>query len=442
MKHPFTDPMPERLKSPTGIYGSGKMMRSRRWVLFLFMVIAVCLFLPWTQHIEATGNVTALRQENRPQEVNAIIPGRIIKWHIKEGDRVKAGDTLVELAEIKDEYLDSTLLTRTMDQVDAKLRTIDFYKSKADATVNQINALRQSLRLKLLEIENKIIQQKSKIQSDSIEWMAASNDYRIKQKQYQRQLNLYDSGLVSLTQLEQRNQSFQDAIAKRNNTEIKFTNARQELLRLQIEKNSVQQEYAEKMAKNEGDRFQILSQIANGEGEVAKLENQYMNYRIRRGLYFILAPQSGQVTRAGKSGIGELVKEGEKLCEIIPGYFHHAVEMYVRPIDLPLLHEGQAVRFRFDGFPAIVFSGWPEASFGIFGGKVMAIENAAGQDGKFRVLVAEDTTYRPWPALIRMGTGAVGIALLKDVPVWYELWRNINGFPPDFYTKTESDNKK
>ena len=31
-----------------------------------------------------------------------------------------------------------------------------------------------------------------------------------------------------------------------------------------------------------------------------------------------------------------------------------------------------------------------------------------------------------------MGSGVYGWALLDDVPVWYELWRQINGFPPDY----------
>jgi hypothetical protein len=24
--------------------------------------------------------------------------------------------------------------------------------------------------------------------------------------------------------------------------------------------------------------------------------------------------------------------------------------------------------------------------------------------------------------------------LLKEVQIWYEIWRQLNGFPPDFYT--------
>ena len=126
----------------------------------------------------------------------------------------------------------------------------------------------------------------------------------------------------------------------------------------------------------------------------------------------------------------------------MPAHIDYAVEMFVRPVDLPLLSKGQTVRFLFDGFPAIVFSGWPEASYGTFGGKVVAIESSVSANGKFRILVGEDPSGKPWPKELKMGAGASGIALLKDVPIWYELWRNINGFPPDYYQKQKPENEK
>jgi hypothetical protein len=89
-----------------------------------------------------------------------------------------------------------------------------------------------------------------------------------------------------------------------------------------------------------------------------------------------------------------------------------------------------------------VFSGWPNASYGTFKGKVIAVENTVSANGKFRVLVTEDTSaLKRWPRQLKVGIGAQGFALLKNVPVWYELWRNINGFPPDYY-KNETENKK
>ncbi|HRG93568.1 MAG TPA: HlyD family secretion protein, partial [Chitinophagaceae bacterium] len=208
-----------------------------------------------------------------------------------------------------------------------------------------------------------------------------------------------------------------------------------------IEMSALQQENLEKVAKAQGEQYQSLTQIASGQADIAKLENQFASYSIRNGMYYVLASQSGQVVKAQKAGIGEFVKDGDMIAEIVPDKIKYAVEMFVRPLDLPLLAPGQKVRFMFDGFPAIVFSGWPKASSGTFGGEIVAIESNVSMNGKFRVLVKEDPADKPWPTQLKMGTGAQGIALLKDVPVWYELWRNINGFPPDYYKPKQTEKK-
>ncbi|MFN9108643.1 MAG: HlyD family efflux transporter periplasmic adaptor subunit, partial [Bacteroidota bacterium] len=209
----------------------------------------------------------------------------------------------------------------------------------------------------------------------------------------------------------------------------------------QLERNATIQEYAERIAKVQGDQFQSQSQIAGGQSKIAKLQNQFDNYRIRSGQYFILAPQEGQVIKAKKSGINEIVKDGEMIAEVVPKEYQAAAEVWVKPMDLQLLSIGQPVRFMFDGFPAIVFSGWPAASYGTFGGKVFAIESNVSKNGLFRVLVAEDASDKPWPKNLKMGTGLYSFALLKDVSIWYELWRQINGFPPDFY-QMQQDSKE
>jgi hypothetical protein len=91
------------------------------------------------------------------------------------------------------------------------------------------------------------------------------------------------------------------------------------------------------------------------------------------------------------------------------------------------------VRFLFDGWPAFFFSGWPGVSLGTFGGKIVAMDRNISPNGKFRVLVAPNTAEEPWPQALQPGGGAKGIALLNNVPVWYELWRVMNGFPPNLY---------
>lgn len=424
------------------IYRHNRQSNIRKWFYFLLAVVAVILFLPWTQNIRATGKITALRQEQRPQQINTIIGGSIIKWYVKEGDFVNAGDTIVQLSEINTGFLDPNLVERTGEELSAKESSVKYYQGKIEAANDQINALRASLEARLSQVEDKLMQAEARIRSDSAEMKAAENEWKIASFQFNRQKTMFDSGLVSLTQLEIRNQAYQTSLAKKISTENKYLASRQDRSILKMEMNSLRQEFSEKVSKAEGERYGSLSLVADGQGDIARLKNQYASYKIRNDMYYVIAPQSGQVIKARNAGIGEVVKEGEMLVHIVPDQVDYAVELYIRPVDLPLVSPGQEVRFLFDGFPAIVFSGWPEASYGTYSGIVSAVENEVSANGKFKVIVKEDSTYRKWPKELRMGTGANGIALLKNVPVWYELWRNINSFPPDYYRTPNTIEKK
>lgn len=434
--------MDGNLKSYSQIYLYNKDSKVRWWFFICVLVFNIFLFLPWTQNIRAKGAVTTLYQDQRPQQVNTIIGGRVMKWYIKEGDYVRTGDTLVQLAEVKTDYLDPNLLQRTQEQLAGKQLSVEYYKSKVGVADQQISAINAGLQLKLNQLRNKLNQLQLKVQADSAEAVAALNDFNIASLQFNRQKAMYDSGLVSLTQLETRNQQYQNAQANKISSEIKLASSRQDLAITRIEMNAQQQENIEKVTKAQGEQFQSLTQIASGQADIAKLENQYASYSIRNGMYYVIATQGGQVVKAQKAGIGEFVKDGDMIAEIVPDKIQYAVEMFVRPLDLPLLQPGQKVRFLFDGFPAIVFSGWPKASSGTFGGEIVAVESNVSFNGKFRVLVKEDPADKPWPYQLKIGTGANGIALLKDVPVWYELWRNINGFPPDYYKSSQEVNNK
>jgi multidrug resistance efflux pump len=322
------------LKAYTSIYRFNKTSKIKYWALGFLLVLLIILFLPCTQNIRARGSVTTLRQEQRPQELNSIIPGKIVKWFVKEGDMVQAGDTILQISEVKDDYLDPNLINRTGEQLGAKQLSVDYYKSKVNATQTQIGALGNNRLLKQSQLENKIMQLKLKLQSDSMDNIAATNDYSIASLQFKRQRAMFDSGLVSQTQLEQRNQYFQNALAKKISAENKIGSTRQELIIARIEMDAINQDYVEKVSKAQGDQYQSLSQIAGGQGDVAKLQNQYSNYNIRSGMYYITAPQDGQVTKAKKAGIGEIIKDGEMLVEIVPKKVDYAVELFIEPMDL------------------------------------------------------------------------------------------------------------
>jgi len=431
-----------QLKSLENIYHINKKSNVAKWFLFTFLAFVFIMFLPWTQNIKTQGNVNTLFQEQRPQKLNSPIPGRIIKWYVKNGDVVKKGDTILQISEIKDDYLDPLLVERTQEQVQAKKGVREYYNAKISTTENQIAAITASKDLKLNQIKIKIAQLQNKLKAEQAELTAVNNELKIAQDQLNRQNKMYEEGLVSLTQLQQRNVSYQNALAKKTSAENKLAQTQQEIAAQNIEQNAVIQEYTEKLSKTEGDRFQSMGQVAGSTGDIAKLENQVATYKVRKGLYYILATQDGQITQLTKAGIGEIVKDAETIGIIVPKKIDYIAEIYVKPVDLPLIRENQKVMLTFDGFPAIVFSGWPNSSYGTFSGKIIAIENSISENGLFKAIVAEDKTQKRWPPNMKIGTGASGIAILNDVPIWYEIWRNINGFPPDYYQINTQKNEK
>jgi len=233
----------------------------------------------------------------------------------------------------------------------------------------------------------------------------------------------------------------QEVKAKLISAKNKLAESENEIAIAKLNVNTAANEYANKIAKAQSDKFSTLSNKFDAEGSINKLKNQYENYSRRSGFYYITAPQTCFINEALKPGIGETVKEGEAIVDIVPADFELAVELFVLPMDLPLVQPGQEVRFLFDGWPAIVFSGWPGLSFGTYHGHISAIENNISKNGKYRVLVSSHED-KPWPEALRIGSGAKGIALLNDVPLWYELWRQLNGFPADFYKEeTEKEPK-
>lgn len=412
-----------------------------RIILIIVGIFMLFMFLPWTQNIRSRGYVTTLEPDHRPQTIHSIIAGRIEKWYVREGNYVKKGDTIVYISEVKPEYFDPNLLSRTEQQITSKKMAVNSYMEKVRSMDTQIEALIRTQRLKMEQAHNYIRQAELKVASDSIDLEAAKMNFTIAERQLVRTQSLYEDGLKSLTDLEDKKIKLQETQAKLISAENKLLSSRNEQINAQVELTSIDAQYRDKLAKAGAEKYTALSTMYDAEAMVTKMQNEYMNYSIRSGFYYVTAPQDGFITKAIATGIGETIKEGEELVSIMPANYQLAVEMYINPVDFPLIRHGQPVRIMFDGWPSIVFSGWPNSSYGTFGGEVVAIDNFISQNGKYRILVAQYPDD-PWPQGLRAGSGAMSMALLKDVPIWYEIWRKLNGFPPDYYVADGRDNNE
>lgn len=422
-----------------------KHSKIQRLTLFLTIVLLVVLiiglFLPWTQSIQAKGYVTTRQPEQRPQAIQSVLAGRLEKWYVREGDFVEAGDTIIYISEIKSDYFDPSLIARTNEQVTAKSQSIASYDAKIKALDNQYAALEASMKLKIQQTQNKIQQTQNKIRMDSIDLVAYNTNLQIANNQFNRIKKLYDKGLKTLSELQVKELKLQETKAKVTVQENKLINRKNELSNLYIELLAIERAYSDKLAKSESDKQSALSSKLDAIANTSKLQNQLSNYSVRQQFYHIIAPQSGYITKTLKKGIGEIIKEGTSVATIMPANYDLAVEVYVKPQDLPLLDLGNSVRLRFDGWPAIVISGWPKGSTGIFAGKISAIDQFISDNGYYRLLISPSNEEKAWPSKLRVGTGTSTFMLLKDVHIWYEIWRQLNGFPPDFYQKNEKTQK-
>ncbi|MGB0428908.1 MAG: HlyD family secretion protein [Bacteroidia bacterium] len=406
------------------------------WLLAIFLIIVTCFFLPWQQNVRAYGKVTAFSPQDRPQKVYSPIPGMIKNWYIQEGQLVEKGDTLVTMSEVKGDYMDPNILQRKRSQVKDQEQMVAALFDKIKALDKQIDALEVGLEASLGKARNKINEAQYKLQSDSADLAAARINIKTANDQFEREKELYDEGLVSLTDLENKRLKLQETKAKLQSAINKVQMSQNGYLNAVLNLTSLEAEYTDKISKSISNKQSTLSYINENENKITKTQIEISNLEVRQSNYVVRAPQTGYVVKSDKSGIGEILKDGDPLMTVMPYNPKLATELYVTATDLPILSKGDKVRIQFDGWPALVFSGWPNASLGTFGGEIQVIDFVNNYDNLYRVLVTPDPETEPWPEQIRMGSGAYGWAMLQDVPVWYEIWRQLNGFPPNIDVET------
>lgn len=407
-------------------------------LIAITMIFFIILFLPWQQNIRGKGKLTTLDPANRPQLIQSAISGRITHWNIIEGDYVNRGDTILTITEIKDKYFDPNLIPRINEQLSAKKNAQGAKDDKIEALENQIVALGALQSAKTSQALNKLEQAGLKLQSDSLAFEAEKVAYANAESVYDRNKNRFEAGNITLTKFQEIESKYQMSSAKLLKAENEWLQREADLANANLELASILANYTDKISKAKSNLNETIAGMNETVAEISKMENELTNVQIRQSQYQITAPQSGYVVRAIKMGIGETLKEGDAVATILPESKDKAVEMYVKAMDIPLIDQGKKVRVEFDGWPALQFSGWPNVGVGTFGGVVTTVDRVQSSNGLFRVLVKPDPDDEEWPPQIRQGSGVKGWVMLSSVSVWYEIWRQMNGFPPTLYEELKA----
>lgn len=408
------------------------------WFLLFVIVATTCglAFLPWQQSTNGSGRIVAYNPTERPQTIESPIYGRVVGWGegIVEGARVKKGQKILEIRDI-----DARLGDRLSIQVLAVQEKLERAQSKAEAYGRQIVDLTvardqaiESARQLVEEAERKVDAEKHGVEAAE----AAVSQTR---SNYERQKRLYEKGLTSGVSFEKDERSYEEAKAKRDAAEEYVEAAENYLKSKAAELEQKSREAQTKVDYARASQQEALGDVALAKKELSEIEGKRAQFESR----VVVAPKDGIILRLMVNDDAEMLKEGDPLFTIVPETADRAVELWVDGNDIPLVTKGREVRLQFEGWPAIQFaSGWPRLAFGTFGGEVVAVDATDDGKGKFRVLVRpNDEGVWPEDRLLRQGARANGWVLLNEVKLGYELWRQMNGFPP-VYGDSKSEKKK
>lgn len=402
----------------------GWVIRSARllgWSIVLLPIMA--LFAPWQQFVVGEGIVSAYTPMDREQSVDAPVSGRLTRWHVQEGSKVQAGDPLLEISDI-----DRNLLSRLQEQRTALRAKVDALVEQAQSYDEQTRNLQTTRDLLITTAQYRADMAKARTQSAVESLHAAQATLTAAVQQLERLQRLQQDGIVSRRDLELAVRDERVARRAVNSANAALQSARADQEAAEADVDRVKADAQSKTDSSIASASKARSELADSQTSLAKIEVDLA----RQQAQVVTAPRAGTVFRLFGNPEGKVVKQGDALLVVVPDTSARAVELWVDGNDVPLISKGRHVRLQFEGWPAVQFVGWPSVAVGTFGGTVAFVDATDDGKGKFRIMVTPDGAEQPWPnaRFLRQGVRTRGWVLLEQVRLGWEIWRQLNGFPP------------
>jgi adhesin transport system membrane fusion protein len=424
---------------------SSRLARRIAKLLIMLLIVAVIAagFVPWQQTITGEGRVIAFDPLQRQQTVQAPIEGRIKSWGegIRDNIYVRQGQVVLELQDN-----DPALRERYEQQVGFLRDKVDQANQKVAQYSGYVAALNEA-RASMLEAARQAIEEaRNELAAKTRDLEAAKASELQKRQQRERQERLFadgqissGGGLTSRFRVEVAQQEHVEAVQKVTAAEDYVRAAEAKVRSRQAELEQRDREWTGRIAAAEAELNVARGELAASRKELTDAESNLA----RLDQFLVRAPADGYVQGLDVFQAGEYVKKGDPLFRLVPETKELAVEIWVSGNDAPLAEPGRHVRLQFEGWPAVQFAGWPSVAVGTFGGTVQTVDATDDGRGRFRVVVLPDGEQEwPEPPYLRQGVRANGWVLLEQVPLGYEIWRRLNGFPATVAMEEDSATAK
>ena len=413
---------------------------SRLAIKLVLLFLLIIAFVPWTQTITVSGQLSAYTPYERPQDIESQITGRIRKWHIFEGVRVRQGDLILELDDYDPNFMSPDLLPLLEQRKQALIESRRAALARAEQLDKRIKEMQNLVKAAVPSAQARVVEAENKVREAYQKVEAAKIAVATAELNVDRHKQLAEQGLVSQRELEVTIQAAIASKADLTGAQANLKGAEQGMRALSFGREQVSAEVLQRLLDAEAARDASVGEAAKATDQLADVTLRMSNAEQRRIASRIMAPIDGTVVKMAETGVGETVRPGDKLVRISPASGDKAIEMVADGIDAPLLNVGRKVKILFYGIPAIPLPAWPELMAGTYGGVVKVIDQVDDGKGNFRFWVVPDPEEKPWPPQehVRQGTKVMGWVILNRVPLWYELWRRFNLFPPDYQERPPS----
>lgn len=398
------------------------------WVFtsIVFVILVSMLFLPWQQTVNGEGTLIAKDPMQRDYKVLATLDGFIEEFYVKENQFVKQGDKLFKIVDIDKDY------SQKLDSIETSSR--DRY-TDAQAQIGNIEDkqenLKKYLQLGLEVFIQKRSQSKSKIESLEFKKVSLVKNYEVEKFNLERIEHLYKDGIESKRDFEVAQNRYVKADAELKKIDVD----------IQIEKNSlgILKQEEDKFLNETKNKLKVLDNATlSSRGQLNAINQEIQINRLNSTRYKsgeVVAQKDGYIQRILQNDKHKLIHRGDEIMHFSPKVDKKIIMLKVSDFNMPLIKEGLPVRIRFYGWPVLQISGWPTIKYGTFGGIIKQVEVNSHEKGFFYARIEEDPK-EPWPKGddLRIGTQSTIWVRLATVPIWYQIWRLMNAFPPQMVT--------
>ncbi|MEJ2499880.1 MAG: hypothetical protein P8Y65_01900 [Campylobacterales bacterium] len=396
----------------------------RIWLFTIIIVLFLVafLFLPWQQTVKGTGTLIAYHPSERVQPVSATINGFIEAFHVEENQQVAKGAKLFTMVDLDTEYAARVkeMERRLRDQLANTRREIEAVKANRDNAVKQ-----RAVGIELYD--QRFLQAKERLSSLRLKRTALQKSYETEAANFDRIKRLYEEAIESRRNFERADTAWVKAKTELEKIDVDISVQERTLSMIEQEKVQFVNEADNRIRRLENDVLNAQNRSSGFERDLQRQMTEIARYETSE----VRAEKAGEIIRVLTNDKNKFIRQGEPVLQFAPRVSERTVLLKVSDFNMPLIREGLKVRMMFYGWPALQISGWPTIRFGTFGGIIKKVDPVSYEKGYYYAYVVEDPE-EPWPSeeMLRRGTQATAWVALDTVPVWYQLWRLMNAFPP------------